>query len=107
MASLYDIRADGTVVLRLHVQPGAATEGVVGVHGDALKVKVRAPADRGRANVAVCALVARTLGVSPSAVTLLSGASSRAKRVAVVGISPEAVGNALAAGSVARRHPPR
>jgi uncharacterized protein len=107
VASLYEIRADGSIVLRLHVQPGASSDEVVGVHGDALKVKVRAPPDRGRANEAVVALVARTLGVPASSVTLVAGASSRAKRVAVVGVSPERLGNVLPDEGVARRHPPR
>ena len=95
MASPYEIRADGTVVLRLHVQPGASADEVVGLHGDALKVKVRAPADRGRANEAVVALVARVLGVPGSSVTLVAGATGRSKRVAVAGVTPERVGNIL------------
>ena len=97
MPSLYDIRADGTVVLRLHVQPGASADEVVGVHGDALKVKVRAAADRGRANEAVCRLVAGLLGVAPSAVEVVAGRTNRTKRVAVTGVSADDVGNALPA----------
>jgi uncharacterized protein len=68
------------IVLRVHVQPGAGRTEVVGRHGDALKVKVAAPPEGGRANAAVSQLLAATLGVAPSAVSLVSGAANRSKR---------------------------
>jgi uncharacterized protein (TIGR00251 family) len=68
------------IVLRVHVQPGAGRTAVVGRHGDALKLKVAAPPEGGRANDAVAELLATTLGVARSAVNLASGASSRSKR---------------------------
>jgi uncharacterized protein (TIGR00251 family) len=70
-------------VLSVHVQPGARSTEVVGRHGDALKVRVAAPATGGRANEAVLALVAEEFGLSRQDVELLSGASSRRKRVAL------------------------
>ena len=106
---VFDERADGTLVLRLRVQPGARRDAVVGRHGDALKVAVAAPADRGRANEAVLDLVAGVLGVGRPAVELVAGASSRTKRVAVRGLTAEAarraIGNATPAARVARRQP--
>jgi uncharacterized protein len=83
---LFDIRGDGTLVVRLHVQPGAGRTTVTGRHGDALKVSVAAPPEKGRANAAVERLVAASLGVPASAVTVVGGASSRQKRVAVSGV---------------------
>lgn len=68
------------IVLRVHVQPGAGRTEVVGRHGDALKVRVAAPPEGGRANQAVGQLLATTLGVAPTNVTLVSGAASRSKR---------------------------
>ncbi len=68
------------IVLRVHVQPGAGRTEVVGRHGDALKVKVAAAPEGGRANTAVAQLVASMLGVPPTAVVLVSGATNRAKR---------------------------
>jgi uncharacterized protein (TIGR00251 family) len=79
--------ADGTAVLRLHVQPGAGRTAVVGRHGDAVKVRVAAPPEGGRANDAVVALVAATFDVKLAHVTLLSGESSRAKRVQIDGLA--------------------
>ena len=88
---LFDVSGEDTVVLRLHVQPGAGRTAVVGRHGDALKVRVAAAPEGGRANTAVLALVATTLGAGQDQVTLTSGESSRSKRVKVTGVDPEEV----------------
>jgi uncharacterized protein len=84
---------EGTV-LRVRVQPGARREGFGGAHGDALEIAVTAPPEGGRANEAVLALLARRLGVPRRDLRLLSGASSREKRV-LVARPPEAVEAAL------------
>lgn len=59
-----------------------------------LKVRVRAIADAGEANRAVVALMAKSLGVPKASVTLLSGATSRLKQVAVEG-NPTRLAEAL------------
>jgi len=86
LAGLVDSGKDGAV-LRVHVQPGARGEGIAGVHGNALKVRVRAPATSGRANEAVLTLLAKELGVPAATLALTSGASSRDKRVLFAGLS--------------------
>jgi uncharacterized protein (TIGR00251 family) len=83
---LVDAGRDGAV-LRVHVQPGASSDGIVGVHGNALKVRVRAPATSGRANEALITLLGKELGVPAAALTLAAGASSRDKRVRFSGFS--------------------
>jgi uncharacterized protein len=114
MAEIYDVQDDGTVLLRLSVSPGAGRSAVVGRHGDALKVRVGAPPERGRANEAVVQLVARTVGAATKDVTLVSGETSRQKRVAVRGVEVDEVhkrlddaideaGNAAGSDRVARR----
>jgi uncharacterized protein len=75
--------------LRLRVAPGAARTGVVGRHGDAWKVRVTAPPERGAANEAVVELVARTLGVPPRTVRVVSGFASRDKIVEVDGLGAD------------------
>lgn len=88
---VFDVGSDGSVVLRLHVVPGAGRTAVTGRHGDALKVRVAAPPDRGRANDACLALVAGTLGVAGGQVELVGGPASRSKRVRVSGLGPDEV----------------
>jgi uncharacterized protein YggU (UPF0235/DUF167 family) len=48
-------------------------------------VRVRAPPEDGKANAALCALIAENLGVAASKVRLLAGARSRIKQVGVTG----------------------
>ena len=89
--------------LRLQVSPGARRAGIVGRHGDGWKVRVTAPPEDGRANKAVLRLVAETLALSPSAVTLVSGQGSREKILDVVGIEPAQVAQRLAAAATDAR----
>lgn len=83
---LFEIDAEGNAVLRVHVQPGAGRTAVVGRHGDALKVRVAAPPEQGRANQAVQALLAEVLGVKEAQVELVGGGASRTKRLKVTGV---------------------
>ena len=78
-------------MLSLHVQPGAKRTEVVGLHGDALKIRLAAPPVDGKANECLLEYVADTLNVPKRQVTLVSGQSSRSKRVAVVGISADEI----------------
>lgn len=80
---------DGAVALTVHVQPGAARTGVVGVHGDALKVRLRAPPVDGKANEALLAYLGEVLRVPRRDLELLSGQTSRRKRVRIAGTSIE------------------
>jgi hypothetical protein len=73
--------------LRLRVSPGAGRAAVVGRHGDAWKVRVTAPPERGRANADVVGLIADSVGVLRPDVRLISGASSRDKVVEVSGLT--------------------
>ena len=83
--------ADGEhaeIVLRVRVQPGAGRSEVIGRFGHgpgvaALKLKVAAPPEGGRANAAVSELLATTLGVPKDAVRLIAGETSRTKRVRI------------------------
>ena len=79
----------GGVELLLHIQPRAGRTDVVGVHGDALKIRLAAPPVDGEANEELIRFLAKTLGVPKSAVTLLSGATGRRKRVRVEGVTAE------------------
>ena len=83
---LFEVSGDEAVVLAVHVQPGAGRTAVVGRHGAALKVRVAAPPEGGRANKACIELLAETFGVKAAAVVLKSGDTSRSKRFSVTGL---------------------
>jgi uncharacterized protein (TIGR00251 family) len=76
----------GAVVLRVHVQPAAAHARVAGVHGDALKLRLRARPIEGAANRELVAVLAEALAVAPARIEIISGLHGRAKRVRVAGI---------------------
>jgi hypothetical protein len=80
-----------SISVRVQVHPGAGRTAVVGRHGDAIKLKVAAPPEGGRANEAVATLLATTLGVNRDNVTLTSGAGGRSKRFRVEGVELDAV----------------
>lgn len=82
------LRASGDgVLLTLHIQPGAKKSEVVGPHGDALKLRLAAPPVDGKANEALIAFLAGELGIPKSQLSLVSGQTSRSKRVAVKNIA--------------------
>lgn len=70
-------------VFEVRVQPRARREGVAGFHAGALKIALHAPPVDGAANQALVALLARELGLRKNEVEILSGESSRRKRIRV------------------------
>ena len=72
-----------TLTLELQVQPGAARDEIVGAHGDRLKVRISAPPVDGRANLHLIEYLAEAFDVPRSRVTLLRGATGRAKTVRI------------------------
>jgi uncharacterized protein (TIGR00251 family) len=67
------------VKITLKVVPSSSRDTVVGWLGDALKLKVRAPPEKGRANKAVAALLCKTLALPKGAVVITSGLGSTSK----------------------------
>jgi uncharacterized protein (TIGR00251 family) len=85
---------DARIAVRL--QPRAARDEIVGLRDGILVVRVTAPPVDGRANRALCKLVAQRAGVAASRVSVVRGKRSRDKLVAVEGVKPEALAAALA-----------
>jgi len=90
--------ADGSLTLTLHIQPGAKQTGFAGPHGEAMKLRLAAPPVDGKANAALCAFLAEFCGLPKSAVELLSGETSRAKRVRLRGAGGDALARLRALG---------
>ncbi len=88
-------------LLRIRVQPRASRDAIVGWRDDALVVRVTAPPVEGEANRAVGELLARRLGVRPSAVSVVHGERGRDKLVRVEGLSLAEI-RARIEGTVAR-----
>ena len=77
------VTADGSLLLRLHVQPRAAHNQVAGLQGEALKLRLTSPPVDGKANKAVIATLARLLDLPKSCLSLRSGLQSRTKTVRI------------------------
>jgi len=78
--------ADAVSMLEVKVVPGARRDVLVGWLGEALKVRVSAPPEKGKANAAVVRLLARELGVAPERIEIVSGHGSPRKRLAIEGL---------------------
>jgi uncharacterized protein len=74
------------LILELHVQPGASRSEFAGRHGERIKVRITARAVHGKANEALIEFLAAHFGVPRRCVTIISGAKSRTKRVAIAGV---------------------
>lgn len=85
----------GALVLTLHIQPGARTSEVAGLHGEALKIRLAAPPVDGKANAALIEFLAQRLDIPRTRIDLISGTSLRHKRLRIHGAMPPAVIAAL------------
>jgi len=70
----------------VYVQPRSSRTVVVGTHGDAIKIKLKAPPVDGAANDELIRFVAKTLAVPRTTVHIVSGLTSRRKRLTIDGI---------------------
>ncbi len=71
------------LILSVRVQPKASRNAIQGLHGGALKLSLTAPPVEGAANKACIAFVAKKLGLAKSAVEIVSGQTSRNKRLLI------------------------
>ncbi len=85
------------VLVHVWVVAGASRNEVVGTHGGALKVRVSAAPEGGKANRAVAALVVEAVGGTAGSV--VAGAASRRKQIVVSGVSPGEAAIALGLSS--------
>jgi uncharacterized protein (TIGR00251 family) len=78
---------DKRTTINVHLQPGAKRSEILGFRENALYARVTAVAEKGRANQALLGLMADTLGISRSALSIIRGQTSRNKVIAIQGLS--------------------
>jgi uncharacterized protein (TIGR00251 family) len=76
--------------IKVYVQPRASKTAIVGMHGDAVHIRLTAPPVENAANEALVELLAARLGVAKRQVRVVAGAASRRKVIEIDGISAEA-----------------
>ena len=95
--------ASGCCEVAVRLSPGARTEEILGERGGALRVRVTAPALQGRANEALCRLIAKRARIGVRRVTIARGTRAREKLVRVEGVSVDELRSALAARPASER----
>jgi uncharacterized protein (TIGR00251 family) len=79
------------VRLAVRVQPHARRDEIAGERAGAVLVRVTAPPVEGKANAALCRLIAKRLGLAPGKVTVVRGSSARDKVVEIDGLEADEV----------------
>lgn len=87
-----------TIKLLVKVVPGSSRDGIAGWLDETLKLRVRAPAERGKANAAVEEVLANALGLPKQCVQIVAGRSSARKTVEISGLSLADVRQRLSKG---------
>jgi uncharacterized protein (TIGR00251 family) len=81
--------------LTVRLQPRAHRDEVVGERDGVVVIRVTAPPVDGKANAALCRLIAKQAGVAPSRVEIVRGHTAREKVIRVEGLDAEALRAAL------------
>jgi len=74
---------DGDLTLFCHLQPKASADGFAGLHGERLKIRIKAPPVDGKANAYLLKFLAGAFGVPAAQVELIAGDSARQKTVLI------------------------
>lgn len=90
---------NGSLFVRIHVQPRASKNEIVGTHGDSLKVRLTSPPVEGAANSLLIEFIAKKLGTSKSKIEIVSGEKSRHKTLKVEGFTRSEVVRILGTSS--------
>ncbi|MBL0921298.1 MAG: DUF167 domain-containing protein [Phycisphaerales bacterium] len=85
----------GNLLIRVKAVPGARRDEIAGPLGGRLKVRIAAPPEDGKANRAVCALIAHALGIRARDVEIAAGPASAEKTVLARGVRADAARAAL------------
>jgi len=80
-----------SVILNMRIQPRSAKNEVIGIHGNALKIRLTSPPVEGKANEQCISFVANLFHVNRSSIELVSGKKGRDKRIRISGFTKEQI----------------
>ena len=89
------VTTNSGIILSIRTQPGSSKNRIIGEYGGRLKLAVTAAPEKGKANKAVIELLADTLHIHESSIHIISGESSRDKRLMIKGLTPEDIKSLL------------
>jgi uncharacterized protein (TIGR00251 family) len=79
------------VVISLKITPKSSKSEAAGIEGDELKLRIAAVPEKGEANAEIIRFLSKRLKISKSKIILISGETSRHKRVLIKGVEPAAL----------------
>jgi uncharacterized protein len=82
---------DGRAMFSVRVSPGAARTAIVGEYDGTLKVSVHAAPEKGKANKELVEYLSDQLGAKKSSISVVSGETSKVKKIAVEGFTAAAL----------------
>ena len=88
-------QTENGVTIAIKVVSNASKDEISGTVGDRLKVRVKAPPENGKANKAVCQLLAKTLGLKVDFVSVHLGNTTPQKTIGIQGVSVDSVRSTL------------
>ena len=80
---------DGCIILNVRVVPRASRDGIQGLMGDALKIRIQAPPVEGKANAYLVKFLSKQWNVPRRDIEILSGETGRNKRLRILNPPPE------------------
>ena len=86
----------GGAIIAVKAVPGSSRDKIVGVLGDCLKVTTSAAPEKGKANAAIAAILARALGVDKRSVEIVAGQTSPRKEFRIASLSAQRIRELLA-----------
>jgi conserved hypothetical protein TIGR00251 len=86
---------EGGVVVSVKVQPNASKDRVVGEHADQIKIAVTVAPEKGKANKVVIKVLSKWLGIKSSDIQIISGETSRDKKVFIKNINEEDINRVI------------
>jgi len=88
---MYASSYNGGTLLSIWVQPKAPKNKVVGIHGDSIKIAIKAPPVEGKANEECIEFLSGILGLPKRQLAIKSGQQGRHKGIHIKGMTPEKV----------------
>jgi len=74
---------DGSIILKVMVQPRASKNELVGIHGDCLKIRLTSPPVENQANKKLCEFLSKLIGIGKRRIEIIGGQKARVKKVRI------------------------
>ena len=81
--------------VRVKAVPGASRDTIAELLGDRVKVRISAPPEGGKANKAILKLFAKSLGIKPAQVSIISGSTNPEKIIEIIGVESDSLSDLL------------